>query len=147
MVWSTDYTPEYPARSVLILGERDEMLGDKYNYWSAQYQRKTGQGFTLKLDTCPRMIAGCQIKNTRQKNFPIGRTRKFRVSGSMNKTGPWNPLVKDELIDTRGKPAELLNFAFREPVEIQFLKFELVSFWGSHGGGLQYFAAIPAISK
>ena len=53
-------------------------------------------------------------------------------------------MLEDELADTRGKPAPLLNFTFEEPVEIQYIKFDLVSFWGTHGGGLQYFAAIPA---
>ena len=32
----------------------------------------------------------------------------------------------------------LLNFTFDQPAEVQFLKFDLVSFWGT-GGGLQYF--------
>ena len=71
----------------------------------------------------------------------------FRVSGSVNMGGPWKILLEDELADTRGKPAPLLNFTFEEPVEIQYIKFELVSFWGGRGGGLQYFAAIPATSK
>ena len=144
---STALNKYFPARNVLTLGEEDIFANGEANFWLAEVGKTTGQGFTLKLDNCARMIAGCQIKNTRQKTFPIGRTRKFRDSGSMNRTGPWSPLVEDELIDTGGRPAELLKFAFREPVEIQFLKFELVSFWGSHGGGLQYFAAIPAISK
>ena len=51
------------------------------------------------------------------------------------------------MIDTRSKAASLLNFTFDKPVEIQFLKFELVSYWGKWGGGLQYFAAIPATSE
>ena len=69
------------------------------------------------------------------------------MSGSLNEKGPWQTLVEDELADTRHKPAALLNFTFENPVEIKFLKFELVSFWGTGaeaGGGLQYFAAIPA---
>merc|ERR1712192_312558 len=44
------------------------------------------------------------------------------------------------------RPASLLNFTFEEAVEIQFLKFDLISYWGGSGGGLQYFAAIPATS-
>ena len=55
--------------------------------------------------------------------------------------------MEDELVDTRSKAASLLNFTFEEPVEIQFLKFELVSYWGKWGGGLQYFAAIPDTSE
>jgi len=46
-----------------------------------------------------------------------------------------------------GKDVPVLNFTFENAVELQFIKFELVSFWGDHGGGLQYFAAIPATSK
>ena len=65
----------------------------------------------------------------------------------MNEDGPWTTLLEEQLDDTRHKPAPLLNFTFEKPVEIKFLKFELVSFWGTgadNGGGLQYFAAIPA---
>ena len=62
-------------------------------------------------------------------------------------SGPWETLVEHHLPDSRGKPAPLLNYTFKEPVEIQFIRFELVSSWGVHGGGLQYFVAIPATSK
>ena len=66
----------------------------------------------------------------------------------MNKSGPWEALVEDQLEDTRGgKVASLLNFTFEQPVEVKFLKFDLISYWGSNGGALQYFAAIPAKGK
>ena len=110
-----------------------------------------GHAFTMKVDACARLISGCQIKNkgkgdsTELPGYWV--TREFRISGSMNENGPWETLVEDELVDTRNKPASLLNLTFKEPVEIQFLRFDLVSFWGEQGGGLQYFAAIPATSK
>ena len=47
-------------------------------------------------------------------------------------------------MDTRDKPASILNFTFEKPVKVQFLKFDLISYWGKWGGGIQYFAAIPA---
>ena len=50
------------------------------------------------------------------------------------------------LTPLRGRRAALLNFTFEKPVNIQFMKFDLISFWGD-GGGLQYFAAIPATGK
>ena len=66
----------------------------------------------------------------------------------MKENGPWETLVEDQLVDTTGgKAASLLNFTFDKPVKIQFLKFDLISYWGSLGGALQYFAAIPATSK
>ena len=143
VVRSTSYSRKYPASSLLILGERDRMMDSGFkNYWLA---KTTGQGFIMKVDTCKRLIAGFQINN-------IGKgwsghdhaTKEFRVSGSPSEIGPWKTLVEEQLIDTTGnKAASLLNFTFEEPVEIQFLKFDLVSFWGA-GGGLQYFAPILA---
>ena len=81
-------------------------------------------------------------------NFWLAEQGKTRgqgfVSGSFEKNGPWKTLIQDELIDTTGgRSAHLLNFTMDKPVKIKFLKFELVSFWGE-GGGLQYFAPIPA---
>ena len=105
---------DFPASNVLILGQEDVDVNGKCNYWLAEYQKTAGQGFTLKLDNCARMIAGCQIKN---KNKGKGSnshwaTKGFKISGSKKETGPWEILVEDELNDTRGKPATLLNFTF-----------------------------------
>ena len=100
------------------------------------------------MDTCTRSIAGCQIKNLGEGLIRDGRaSREFRVSGSLNESGPWQTLLEDQLVDTSGIAASLLNFTFEEPGEVQFLKFDLISYWGKYGGGLQYFAAIPATSK
>ena len=113
----------------------------------AEQGKTTGQGFTLKVDSCKRWIAGCKIKNKGKGQKPDWSSKGFRVSGSKNENGPWEILVEDELDDNRGKiPASLLDFTFKKPVEIQFLKFDLVSYW-DQGGGLQYFAAIPVTSK
>ena len=137
-----------PASSVLVLGEEDAWVNDKYNYWLADEKNTTHQGFIVKLDTCARMIAGFQIKNKGKGSHNIRATKEFRLLGSMNENGPWKILEEDELIDTTGgKPASLLNYTFDEPVEIQFLKFEMVSYWGQWGGGLQYLAAVLAKSK
>ena len=146
VVQSTAYSSGYPASNVLILGEEDAYLGNgKYNIWLAG--KKTKEGFTLKVDTCTRMIVGCQIKNL-GRGYPSGMAAKdFRVSGSMNENGPWETLVEDQLVDTRGIAASLLNFTFDKPVEIQFIKFDLISYWGTQRGGLQYLAAILATSE
>jgi len=149
VVQSTAHSTDYPASNVLILGEEgeDEYLANgKANFWLAETRMTTGQGFTIKLDNCTSLIAGCQIRNrgdSRHKNTRL--TKKFRVAGSVGEEGPWETLVEDQLVDTRGVAASLLNFTFEEPVMIQFLKFELLSYWGDVGGGLHYFAAIPAV--
>ena len=139
---STQYSWKYPASSVLILGERDRKLDNgRKNYWLAEH--KIFQGFVVKVDTCKRLIAGIQIKNMGKGwSARDSATKEFHVSGSPSEDGPWKTLLEDQLIDTTGnKAASLLNFTFEKPVEIQFLKFDLVSYWGA-GGGLQYFAPI-----
>ena len=119
----------------------------KANYWLAQHNKTKGEGFTIRLDFCKRLIVGCQIKNKGKGPNGGWATDEFRVSGSVNETGPWKTLVEAHLADTRGVNAPLVNFTFVEPVEIKYIKFEMVSSWGGFGGGLQYFAAIPATSK
>ena len=137
----------FPASSVLILGEEDaKMANGKANYWLAEHGKTTGQGFTLNVDSCKRWISGCQIKNKgKGSSGTLYATREFKVSSSKNKNGPWQTLLEEELVDTTGgKAASLLDFTFDQPMEVQYLRFELVSYWGQYAGGLQYFAPIPA---
>ena len=56
----------------------------------------------------------------------------------MADNGPWETLLEGELADTIQKPVSLLNFTFAQPAEVLFLKFDLVSCWGTLEG-LQYF--------
>ena len=104
----------------------------------AKWKQTAGQGFTIKLDDCKRLVTGVQVKNL--SGYNGWRTKEFRVSGSLGESGPWNTLLEKELVDG---PATLLEFNFDKAEEVQFIKFDLVSFWGD-GGALQYFAAIPA---
>jgi len=139
----------WPAYSVFILDETDKKLANgDHNYWLAQVGHTTGQGFTVMVDDCTRLIAGVQIKNLGNGFASRGyATKEFRISGSKNQSGPWETLVEDWLVDTSGvsRAAALLNYTFDKPIEIQYIRFDLVSFW-ELGGGLQYFAAIPASS-
>ena len=129
------------------MGDKDTDCGSdcsgSYNYWLAEDKKTTGQGFIIKLHSCQRWISGVQIKNKGNGYDRQCLTKDFRVSGSTTQNGPWEILVEAELEDTTNKDATLLNFTFAETKLIRFLKFDLVSYWGSSGGGLQYFAAIP----
>ena len=123
----------------------DAYLGQgKLNFWLAEQGKTRGEGFTIKVDRCARRVQGFQIKNKGKGTDTGFATKEFLVSGSLDSNGPWKTLIQDDLIDTTGgRSADLLNFTMDKPVKIKFLKFELVSFWGE-GGGLQYFAPIPA---
>ena len=141
MVFGTEFDDRFQAKNVLVDSEEDIMDAQgNYNYWLAESRKKDGQGFTIKEDNCPRTIAGCYIRNT-GRGAPGTSTKDFTVSGSLNKDGPWVILAEDHLAYAESKPATLRELKFDEAVEVQFLKFDLVSYWGN-GGGLQYFAAI-----
>ena len=128
VVQSTELHSNYQSSNVLILGEDGQPGNDKSNFWLAERAKTTGQGFTMKVDDCARMIAGCQIKNLGGKGFTTTwATKDFRVWGAINENSPWETLVEDQLVYAVGKAASLRNFTFEEPVEIQFLKFELVT--------------------
>ena len=147
MVQSTAYSSGFPASSVLILAEEDGNLDNgNANYWLGKRGRTWGQGFTLRVDLCARMIAGVQIKNTKYPRTHNKGTKGFRLSASLDEFGRWETLGDYTLPNPGGNTPTLLNFTFGEPVELQFLKFDLISFWGD-GGGLQYFAAIPVTSE
>ena len=62
----------------------------------------------------------------------------------------WEQLLQEEFEDpfTDGALSpELKTFYFNEVVQIQLIKFELGSFWGTLGGGLEYFEVITVSGK
>ena len=144
MVQGTEYNSNFPASNVLIDGGHCSAM-----QWFAEQGKTTGQGFTVRVDNCTRLIDGCQIKNNDCVRVYKKATKKFRLMGSsLNENGPWEILLEYELPNRLGSyRPPLVDLYFEEPVEIQFLKFELVSYWGSEGGGLKYFAPLLAPSK
>ena len=140
MVEGTAFDCRFLASNALTLSEEDVygngVSGGPANYWLARDGETTGEGFTIKLDNCARAIAGCQIKNKGKGDDAHRATKGFQVSGSLGENGPWKTLVRAQLKDTTApwketgdKPASLLNFTFDQPVEIQFLRFDLISYW------------------
>merc|ERR550517_520627 len=95
-------------------------------------------------------VVGVRVKNIAHIDG-ISRTRatrSFRVSGVLRDSGPWNPweqLLEEEFdnpLTDGAPPPSLQTFYFREAVEVQFLRFDLDSYWGDIGGGLDYFDVI-----
>ena len=73
----------------------------------------------------------------------------FRVSGLQKGDSRWNwvQLLQEEFEDPLSDgapPPQLETFYFNEVVQLQLLKFDLDSFWGTLGGGLDYFEVITA---
>ena len=94
-------------------------------------------------------LAGVRVKNVahvpRGFTQPTRATRSFRVSGVLRDSGPWEQLLEEEFENPMpyGAPAPTLQtLYFKEAVEVQFLRFDLDSYWGDFGGGLAYFSVI-----
>jgi len=151
VVWysnsGTEHTEVYNASNLLTLADEDiccTIDGKRAgNYWVANAQTTTNEGFIMKIHSCKRWIAGFSIQNKGSGDDPGYSTRKFGVSGSQNEDGPWTLLVEEELEDTMvtgEKEAQLHTFLFDDGAkEIKFLKFDVISYWGTFGAGLQYF--------
>ena len=143
VVWSTSYInrqgytrPEYKVEGIFTDGAK---------YWLAK-DHYTGHGFTIKLSACKMNVVGIRVKNIAHDNgLSLTRaTRSFRVSGVLKDSGPWEQLLDEEFDNPLpdGAPAPTLQtFYFREAVEVQFLRFDLDSYWNI-SGGLDYFAVI-----
>ena len=68
-------------------------------------------------------------------------TRKFKILVSRAQSGPWTEALGDtDLEDARQQqdPLPIQQFSFSTSHEIRFIRFQILSFWGT-GGGLQYF--------
>ena len=121
---------------------------DGGKYWLTN-NRYTGHGFTIKLSDCRITVAGVRIKNVAHvptsSTRPTRSTKGFRVSGVLKDSGPWEELLEEEFEDALSAEAPtptVQTFYFKEAVEVQFLRFDLDSYWGDVGGGLDYFGVI-----
>ena len=133
MVWSKKYSSSYKVANLLKNDNKDWFSPNEY----------IGHGFTLKLDSCRVNIAGIRLKNTCTTHCNRA-TRAFRIQGILRDGGPWVHLLAGELEKPEKSPAPaptMQNFYFEESVEVQFLRFDLDSFWGA-SGGLNFFHAI-----
>ena len=63
VVWGTSYAADVPASNILILGRDDipDSPGSYHdptgrrNFWLTEQGKTTGQGFIMKVNTCPRV--------------------------------------------------------------------------------------------
>ena len=106
-----------------------------------------GHAFTIKVGRCSVYLAGIRIKNTVNGEMKNRATRKFRVIGNQDSSSrsPWVTLLSEEFENPllEGAPApELQTFYFTEVIQVKYLTFQLESFWGNLGGGLDHFEVI-----
>ena len=128
----------FPAVNLLTL-ESDQQ---RESYWLAESGQVKGQGFVMAIGECKRHVPGVALKNTHDGRYRNWATKKFRISAALERNGPWQSVLEQYLEDSRKQHSPpLQQFFFKGPIELQFLKFELLDYWGQ-GGGLQYFSPL-----
>ena len=115
---------------------------DDGKYWLAPNNYK-GHGFTIKFANSKLDVTGVLIKNAKFKSGSSQRaTKSFSVYGSLEADGPWELLLEEEFDNplTEGAPPPIVQtFYFKKAAKVKFLRFDLKSYWGDYGGGLDYF--------
>ena len=95
---------------------------------------------------CIRPVQGVRLRNVRNPENLDRSTKKFQLLGSASNNGPWEGLLVANLEDSRPQdppPVLTLTFDNDNPSVARFVKFELLDFWGTGGGGLQYLEVLP----
>eukprot|EP00092_Neocalanus_flemingeri_P033056 GFUD01035950.1.p1 GENE.GFUD01035950.1~~GFUD01035950.1.p1 ORF type:complete len:521 (-),score=149.13 GFUD01035950.1:312-1874(-) len=131
------YGTDFPVESLLTHQDFEVWNGSHANYWAGPNKR--AGTFILNLG-CRQTFRGIRLVNTHDFTWKAGATRQFKLHVSDTKSGPWAQVLDTQLEDSRQQkdPLPLQNFALDTETTAQFLKFELVSWWGDYGG-LQYF--------
>ena len=143
---ATTYDGRWPASNLFSL--EDDVFDPRnwhlQNYWlSANKKAGPDEGFILDLG-CTTKAIGVLLKNA-QNGFHKDRgTKKFKLLGSTESgtDGPWQTILEKDLEDPRQqRPPPVQKLLFEKEVDVRFLKFEMLEFWGN-GGGLQHLSVL-----
>merc|ERR1739848_813693 len=111
------------------------------NYWLVN-NGKTGDRARLYMAfQCSRTIKGFLLKNTHHGERNSRSTKDFTISISDSLDGTWTDILNESLPDARNVSlVPVLNFELENKVDAKVVRFQIDSFYGSWGGGLQYFS-------
>lgn len=108
---------------------------DSLCYWLAPPDINTAK-FVFDLG-CVLRFDKIKIKNTHNSSGRDSGTRRFRLYTSYSKEGPWTQVLESELEDSRHQadplPLKIIALDAGE-VSAHFVKFQIMSWWGSRGG-------------
>ena len=136
-VFSGDYYDfggfDYPVKELLTRNDKERAA----NYWLTP----NGQDGEFILKLCKqKTVLSISLVNTHNANYRDRSSKEFKVYLGDQSSGPWTQVLHDTLEDSRQQkdPLPILDFPIT-PTKARFVKFELLSFYGNFGGGLQYF--------
>ena len=137
VLWSEDLSATHTVKQIFIDNGKNWLTTTGF----------TGHGFTIKLSDCKINVAGIKIKNTVNGEYRNRAMKQFHVSGAKKSDlrWYWEQLLEEEFEDPLSNDSpnpQIETFYFNETVQTQLLKFEVESFWGNLGGGLDFFEVI-----
>merc|ERR1719153_976082 len=142
ILFESQYDQRFPAKN--IFGNEKDVKG--VNYWLSPHEKEGTEAFFILDLGCTKIVRGFRIKNTHNAFHHDRGTERFLIFGAGGggeeddqEEVEWVQLVNDGLEDPRHKlhiPVKV--FHLEEPKNVRFIRFIVVSYFGS-GGGLQYF--------
>ena len=132
-----NYSSKYSVDKLLTRSQNEDHSSG--NYWLGPEGKSTAK-FVLKLrpDGGLTTISKISLVNTHNGFARDRSTKEFAVA--VEERGGWREVIRETLPDSRQMqdPLPLMEFPIN-PVEARRVTFQLLSFYGPAGGGLQYF--------
>jgi len=149
LVFGDFYRPDvYPTGFIpyhVVTNEEEileNVLGEFHsNYWATDNGATGDAAQLFMVFQCSRTIKGFLLKNTHNAYDNDRGTQDFTISISESIDGPWTDILTGTLPDARDvSSVPVLNFDLENEVVTQYLRFQVDTYWGAYGGGLQYFS-------
>jgi len=149
LVFGDYYRPDvYPTGFIpyhVVTNEEEileNVLGEFHsNYWATDNGATGDAAQLFMVFQCSRTIKGFLLKNTHNAYDNDRGTQDFTISISESIDGPWTDILTGTLPDARDvSSVPVLNFDLENEVVTQYLRFQVDTYWGAYGGGLQYFS-------
>ena len=138
MFYHQSLNEKYNASKLLTWSEVED--ADTGNYWLDKDQGGERE-FYLKFDGEARPLDMVVLVNTHNAHHRERSMKEFKVHLSDGESPKFKEVVHQTLEDSRQQedPLPVQTFSFPER-KATWVHFETISYYGAHGGGLQYFA-------
>eukprot|EP00092_Neocalanus_flemingeri_P012747 GFUD01013736.1.p1 GENE.GFUD01013736.1~~GFUD01013736.1.p1 ORF type:complete len:403 (-),score=79.02 GFUD01013736.1:170-1258(-) len=144
-VTGDNYDGRFTVENLLTIQNKELVVDNKATYWLSPNARTAT--FILNLG-CRETFDSIRLVNVHNRDYKDRATKQFRLYTSQTKSGPWTQVLDTQLEDSRQQqdPLPIQLIALDTKTTAQFVKFELLSWWG-RGGGLMYFNIVDEVQQ
>eukprot|EP00092_Neocalanus_flemingeri_P012265 GFUD01013221.1.p1 GENE.GFUD01013221.1~~GFUD01013221.1.p1 ORF type:complete len:589 (+),score=124.60 GFUD01013221.1:122-1768(+) len=144
-VTGDNYDGSFMVENLITVQNKELFVDNKANYWLSPNARTAT--FILNLG-CSETFDSIRLVNVHNREHKDRATKQFRLYTSQTNSGPWTQVLDTQLEDSRQQqdPLPIQIIAIDTKTTTQFVKFELVSWWG-RGGGLMFFNIVDEVQQ